>query len=121
MPKHRSRTGIETTHPRSFEWSLLGLFFEKDSLAAGFGKPPLTKLYLYERPTPVYGFVEDVDILGDVHQGQPGLMRPENGEFELLKWRATILRQLFPSAEMRCLIYDPSDFYQGKGLPEHSN
>ena len=30
--------------------------------------------------------------------GPPGIMQPKFGEFELLKWRATILRQLYPTA-----------------------
>ena len=30
--------------------------------------------------------------------GPPGIMQPKHGEFDLLKWRATILRQLYPTA-----------------------
>jgi len=75
------------------------------------------KLYLTEHPSDVYAFVEDIDIVGEINNGTPEVMRQPDGryDYELLKWRATALRKIFPSADMRCVLFEASGLYTGSG------
>ncbi|CAE8600393.1 unnamed protein product [Polarella glacialis] len=106
-----------------------GRFFFEDSreiqtqlakAMATFFLADQSKLYLTEHPSDLYAFVEDLDIEGTRTSGQPALMRPKDGDLELLKWRATALRRLFPTADLRCALYEASGWYSGSELYKES-
>jgi len=78
------------------------------------------KLYLTEHPSEWYAFVEDIDVEGSGTSGTPDIMRPADHDFELLKWRATALRKMFPTARFRCAIYSASGWYTGSELYKES-
>eukprot|EP00931_Biecheleriopsis_adriatica_P067451 TRINITY_DN41590_c0_g1_i1.p1 TRINITY_DN41590_c0_g1~~TRINITY_DN41590_c0_g1_i1.p1 ORF type:complete len:830 (-),score=86.74 TRINITY_DN41590_c0_g1_i1:72-2561(-) len=79
-----------------------------------------SKLYLTEHPSEAYAFVEDIDVEGTRGTGTPSIMRPKDGDLEFLKWRATILRKLFPTANLRCGLYEASGWYSGSQLYKES-
>ena len=67
------------------------------------------KLYLCEHPTDSqYIFSEDVDVEGSRISGLPDLMTPQNAEWDFLRYRAAALRQLFPSSDLSCVLFESS-------------
>ncbi|CAE7422218.1 unnamed protein product, partial [Symbiodinium natans] len=80
------------------------------------------KLFLCEHPTDVYAFVEDIDVLGGYVGGVPNVMRngPNDYDYELLKWRAKVLRKIFPGAEPRLMLYEACGMYQGHDIFKES-